>query len=131
MYLLDTCAISDLFSGVGKTQERVKAVSPSRIAISAVTTMEVLYGFQLSSGAEKKFAAAFRELCAATKVLPFDEPAAALAARIRAELKERGTPIGPWDLLIAATAVANGCILVSSNLREFNRIPDLAVEDWK
>jgi len=93
--------------------------------------MEVLYGFQLNGSAEKKFAAAFRELCAATKVLPFDEQAASLAARIRAELKERGTPIGPWDLLIAATAIANGCILVTSNLREFNRIPDLAVEDWK
>lgn len=61
---------------------------------------------------------------------PFDDQAAERYAQIRAELERMGTPIGPNDLLIAAIALSRQCTLVTSNVREFQRVADLAVEDW-
>jgi tRNA(fMet)-specific endonuclease VapC len=63
--------------------------------------------------------------------LPFDEAASEAYARIRAQLERGGRPVGPNDLLIAATAVANRLILVTHNTREFGRIEGLDVEDWE
>jgi tRNA(fMet)-specific endonuclease VapC len=62
--------------------------------------------------------------------LPFDDAAAEVYGRIRAELASRGTPIGPYDLMIAATALANNLILVTHNTREFARVSGLVLEDW-
>lgn len=130
-YLLDTCTISDFFSGTGKVQERLQAVSPAQISISTITVMEVLYGFALNASAKRRFSKAFHSLTSTVRVIPFDREAADEAASIRAHLKVRGTPIGPWDLLIGATAAAHDCILVTSNTREFERISTLSVEDWR
>jgi tRNA(fMet)-specific endonuclease VapC len=63
--------------------------------------------------------------------LPFDDHAAQRYGSIRADLEARGTPIGPNDLMIAAIALANDLTLVTANIREFNRIGDLRVEDWE
>ena len=63
--------------------------------------------------------------------LSFDEKAAKIFGRIRRELELVGTPIGPYDLLIAAIALANNLTLVTHNTREFSRIPALALEDWE
>jgi tRNA(fMet)-specific endonuclease VapC len=131
LYLLDTCTLSDLFEGFAKTEERLRATSPSQVAISTITVMEVLYGFALNSKAERKFASAFQSLCKATQVIPFDQAAAIAAAGIRARLKAKGTPVGSWDLLIAATAIAHKCVLVTSNIREFERIETLKLENWR
>jgi tRNA(fMet)-specific endonuclease VapC len=65
-----------------------------------------------------------------TTVLDFGRNAAHCAARIRAELERKGTPIGPFDTLIAGTAVSNQATLVTRNTREFRRIEGLAMEDW-
>jgi tRNA(fMet)-specific endonuclease VapC len=130
MYLLDTCTLSDFFSGKGKTQERLRSVSPAEVSISAITVMEIQYGFALNPAAKKRFSDPFQSLIASTAIILFDAKAADAAALIRAQLKMRGTPIGGWDLLIGATAVAHGCTLVTSNTREFERIEGLAVEDW-
>lgn len=131
MYLLDTCTLSDLFAGEGKTQECLRAVSPSQISISTITVMEVMYGFALNAAAKRRFADSFNNLLAVTTVIPLDSSAANVAAKIRAQLKNRGTPIGPWDLLIGATALAHGCILVTSNIRDFERIEGLKLENWR
>ena len=64
------------------------------------------------------------------KVLSFDEEAALVGARIRAHLERRGTPIGDLDSLIAAHALARDLILVTNNLREFERVPGLQAENW-
>ncbi|MBM3788553.1 MAG: type II toxin-antitoxin system VapC family toxin [Acidobacteria bacterium] len=69
-------------------------------------------------------------LVGACRVLPFDEMAARTAARIRLDLEARGSPIGPIDTLIAATALAHGAILVTHNVREFERVAGLIIEDW-
>lgn len=63
-------------------------------------------------------------------VLPFGPREARCAAGVRADLEEVGTPIGPIDTLIAGTALAHGAILVTRNVREFERVPGLRVEDW-
>lgn len=63
--------------------------------------------------------------------LPFDDRAAEQYGRIRADLMAKGTPIGPNDFMIAAIALANNVILVSHNLAEFGRVPDLTLEDWE
>ena len=63
--------------------------------------------------------------------LPFDDDAAEVYAIIRARLEAQGTPIGPYDLQIAAIALANNLILVTHNTREFSRVPGLLLEDWE
>ena len=63
--------------------------------------------------------------------LPFDDQAGLIHGRIRAQLAERGTPIGPNDLLIAAITLANDLTLVTHNIREFNRVEGLQIEDWE
>ena len=130
-YLLDTCTISDLFAGNNVTKQKLSAVSPSSVAISTVTVMEVLYGFELNPAIERKFSTAFKSLCGAVQILPLDQSAAEVASSIRAHLKIQGTPIGSFDLLISAIAVANECILVTDNSREFKRVPKLKIANWR
>ena len=63
--------------------------------------------------------------------LPFDDDAAEQQAQIRHHLETLGTPIGPSDLQIAAISLVHGCILVTHNTAEFNRVPGLRLEDWE
>jgi tRNA(fMet)-specific endonuclease VapC len=63
--------------------------------------------------------------------LPFDDRAAKIFGEIRAHLARLGTPIGPYDLQIAAIALANDVTLVTHNTREFSRVPHLRIEDWE
>ena len=65
------------------------------------------------------------------KSLPFDDEAAEKFGEIRATLARLGTPIGPYDLQIAAVAIVNGLTLVSHNMREFLRVPGLQLVDWE
>jgi tRNA(fMet)-specific endonuclease VapC len=63
--------------------------------------------------------------------MSFDDAVAEVYGRLRAELDLRGTPIGPNDLLIAATALAHGLTLVTRNEKEFGRVPGLRIENWE
>ena len=63
--------------------------------------------------------------------LPFDDAAALMYGRLRAELERAGTPIGANDLLIASIALANGLTLITHNTREFGRVPGLQIADWE
>ncbi len=65
------------------------------------------------------------------RMFDFDLAAARHFGEIRAELQQRGTPIGPYDLQIAGIARANQLILVTNNLNEFSRVPNLTCEDWE
>ena len=62
--------------------------------------------------------------------LPFNDQAAEAYGRIRARLGTQGTPIGPNDLIIAATAIAHNVTLITHNTREFSRVDSLRIEDW-
>jgi tRNA(fMet)-specific endonuclease VapC len=91
--------------------------------------MELVYGAERSNDPERNHAA-ITELLALTTVVPFDDAAALQAGLIRSHLAAAGTPIGPFDTLIAGHALSGSMILVTNNIKEFNRVPGLIVEDW-
>ncbi|MGN8275471.1 type II toxin-antitoxin system tRNA(fMet)-specific endonuclease VapC [Pseudomonas sp. SMN5] len=100
-----------------------------QLCISAVTLMELMYGAEKSSAPEKNLGV-IEGFCARLEVLPFCYEAAAHTGMIRAELAKAGKPIGPYDQMIAGHARSRGLIVVTNNLKEFERVPGLRVEDW-
>lgn len=114
--------------GEGRVAERLRGTSPQRVALPAVVVYEIRFGLR-RAGRELQLSD-FEALVQATTVLPFDDEAASHASSIRIDLESRGLPIGPHDLLIAATARRHGRVLVTHNTREFSRVRDLVVEDW-
>lgn len=129
MFALDTNAVSYLLRGEGRIAERLLAAAASEIAIPAVALYELRYGLR-RTGAPGRRTDAFEAFCTNVTVLPFDDAAAEVAATVRVTLERRGHPIGPHDLLIAATALSRGATLVTRNQREFARIEGLRCEDW-
>lgn len=129
-YLLDTniCAYLKRHQPP-EIVERFKRLERGDVAISSVTLGELEYGIQRSPRPEHD-RAILEELLELLLVLPFDAEAARHFGKIRVGLERLGTPIGPFDLQIAAHALSLDLILVTHNLREFRRVPDLRVEDW-
>jgi tRNA(fMet)-specific endonuclease VapC len=129
-YLLDTDTLSQFSRGHPAVLQRVKETSPSEIAISTVTYMEIEYGLALQSAKARKLRPILQAFFNAIRLLPFDEQAVKATAALRATLKIKGTPIGAYDALIAGTALAKGLIVVTGNTREYERIGGLMVENW-
>ncbi|WP_447746884.1 type II toxin-antitoxin system tRNA(fMet)-specific endonuclease VapC [Pseudomonas nicosulfuronedens] len=100
-----------------------------QLCISSVTLMELIYGAEKSSAPESSLAVV-EGFAARLEVLSYDSSAAAHTGQLRAELAKVGKPIGPYDQMIAGHARSLGLILVSNNLREFERMPGLRIEDW-
>jgi tRNA(fMet)-specific endonuclease VapC len=130
-YLLDTCAVSDFVKGEPKVLARVKATPPALIAVSTLTRMEVSFGLRLKPARARELAPVLEAFFVSITTLPFALVDAEAAAAIRSDLKAQGTPIGPYDALIGATALARGLTMVTSNIDEFERIGGLRVEDWR
>lgn len=127
--MLDTNALSELIRNPqGVLAQRLSALEPDTVCTSIIAACE------LRLGAQRKGSAALtqrvEELLQTLTVLPLDPPADAHYADIRATLERSGTPIGSHDLFIAAHARSRGMTLLTRNLREFQRVPGLAVEDW-
>lgn len=129
MFALDTNTLIYFFKGEGRVAERLLASPPSAIAIPSVTVFEIETGIAKSSDRHKR-RRQFDELLDLVAILPFDRDAATTAARIRAELERGGAPIGPFDTLIAGTALVHDATLVTRNTREFGRVRNLRVLDW-
>lgn len=100
-----------------------------QMCISAVTLMELIYGAEKSEFPERNLAS-IEGFAARLEVLNYDDAAAAHTGQLRAEQAKSGKPIGPYDQMIAGHARSKGLILVTNNLREFERVPGLRVEDW-
>ena len=99
------------------------------LCISTIVLTELLYGAEKSARpAENR--RAVEQFAARLTLLPFDDAAAAHAANIRATLERQGLPIGGYDVLIAGHALSRGLVVVTGNLREFNRVEGLRSEDW-
>jgi tRNA(fMet)-specific endonuclease VapC len=98
------------------------------LGISSVTAAELFFG-AARTGSQRNLDA-LRRLLATLEVAPFDALAAEVSGSLRAWLTSQGTPIGPYDTLIAAHAHALGVTLVSNNAREFERVPGLKLENW-
>ncbi len=129
MYILDTNTLIYFFKGMGNVPSKLLATSPKEIAIPSIVLYELEYGIAKSNSPRKR-QAQLNEICSVVEVLPFNSQEARCSALIRANLEKKGTPIGPYDLLIAGTAVAYQGILVTNNTKEFNRVPDLKLENW-
>ena len=114
---------------MGSVPEKLLEVSPKDIGLPSVVLYELEYGIA-KSVSPRKMQAQLKELCSLVNILPFDNEAARLSASIRAKLENQGTPIGPYDILIAGTALANKGILVTNNTKEFSRVPTLKLDNW-
>jgi tRNA(fMet)-specific endonuclease VapC len=129
-YLWDTnTCIAHLRGRFPALTKRLAREGPD-IALCSVVVSEILYGVLRSRDPAAESARSERFLQRLVS-LPFDAAAAVHAARIRAHLQQAGTPIGPYDVQIAAIALANGLTVVTHNTGEFRRVPGLAVEDWQ
>jgi len=131
MFLLDTNAcIRILNNSSPALVSRLKSQSPSQIRLSSVVKAELLYGARKSARAAhnlrvlQRFFEPFRSL-------PFDDSCSEHYGLIRTELERGGKPIGPYDMMIAATAIAHELTLVTHNTEEFSRVADLKWEDWE
>jgi tRNA(fMet)-specific endonuclease VapC len=100
-----------------------------RICISSVTLAELTYGVAKSTRQERN-GQALAAFSARLPVLDFDAAAAEAYGPLRADLESAGTPVGPYDLMIAAHALSRDLAVVTNNRREFDRVAGLSVEDW-
>lgn len=108
---------------------RFQALKPGEVGISAITEAELMHGAYKSQQVEQNLAA-IMDFSAQMEIVPFDSHATGTYGQMRAQLERQGTPIGPLDFQIAATALAYGLPLVTNNTREFRRVPGLLLEDW-
>jgi len=129
MYILDTNTLIYFFKGVGHVAEHLLAVPPKDIGLPAIVVFELNVGIAKSTSPKKR-RKQLKQLTDVVNVLPFGFDEARHAAEIRAGLEAQGRPIGPYDILIAATARSKKGILVTHNIKEFNRIRDLQIVDW-
>lgn len=131
MLILDSNTISYYFRGDPQVVPRLQALRPSDLGVPAIVEYELRYGLlRLPPDAAAPRLAALAQLLRSMQVLPFDSNCAVQAAQIRAGLEAMGTPIGPHDTLIAATALRHRATLVTRNVREFSRVPGLECLNW-
>lgn len=129
-YMLDTnICIYAIKNKPEQVLQRLKANLSKGICISAITLAELEHGVEKSAYPEKN-TLALMQFISVMSVLPFDDSAAIEYGKICADLQKKGTPIGTMDMLISAHAKAEDLILVTNNLREFERVKDLKTENW-
>ncbi|MBQ9256356.1 MAG: type II toxin-antitoxin system VapC family toxin [Acidaminococcaceae bacterium] len=130
MFLLDTNICFALMKNKNpKAAQRLFSCDPTEIAVSSITVYELEYGASKSQWPEKNRTNEKLFLAPFT-IIPFDSADAAVAGEIRQWLEQAGTPIGPYDLLIAAQGLARGFTVVTHNTGEFSRVPNLKLTDW-
>jgi tRNA(fMet)-specific endonuclease VapC len=105
-----------------------EGLSAGEIAVSSITGAELAYGVAKSGSTRNR--QALEKFLIPLDILPFDAVAMHQYGQLRAQLEKQGTPIGPLDMLIAAHALTLGCTLVTNNLREFERVPGITLENW-
>ena len=128
-YLLDTNIVSAWAKQSSPAVlKKMLGLSPDQLAISAMVQHELLFGLALAP--RIRSAVPTHEFLAIVTILPFTSACALRAADLRANLSKRGQPIGPYELLIAATALAHDLIMVTHNTAEFSRVDGLQLEDW-
>jgi tRNA(fMet)-specific endonuclease VapC len=127
--LVDTTICIAWLKGDKRVRDAWLALDPDELMLSSVVRAELLYGARHS----KQVSANLRRLevlFSAMRSVPFDDTAAGHYGLVRAQLATRGRPIGPNDLMIAATALAHDATLVTRNASEFSRVVGLRVVSW-
>ncbi len=128
-FLLDTNILSDLVRNPqGSVADRIADVGEAVVCTSIIVAAELRFG--AAKKGSQRLTSQLESILSAIDIQPFEVPADAAYARIRAELEAAGAPIGGNDMLIAAQALAADYIVVTDNEREFRRISGLRVENW-
>ncbi len=127
-YVLDTDAVVDLLRQRHSVAARLAAISPDDVAVTSMTAAELYYSAEASADPASNRAQVAR-LLGQLRVLAFGRRAAALHAELR--WKMRSKPIGSSDLVIAATTLAAGATLVTANTREYARVTELPIQNWR
>ncbi|MGI9043845.1 MAG: type II toxin-antitoxin system tRNA(fMet)-specific endonuclease VapC [Gemmatimonadaceae bacterium] len=131
MHLIDTCICIDILRGSSpQVPARFRAAMDSGVAVSSITAAELHHGLARGNRSERN-RRGLENFLGSVRVLPFGEKAAEAYGIVRYYLEHRGNVIGPYDLLIAAHAIAENAVLVTSNTREFKRVPTLELSDWR
>ena len=132
-YLLDTNAVIALLKNrpvIARKRLRRAAARGASITVSPIVLSELWYGVARSEHRRENAGRLRAFLSGAVSVVPFDEQDAVAAGHLRATLESAGTPIGPYDLLIAAQALRMRATLVTANISEFKRVRGLVWQDW-
>ena len=127
-FLLDSNAVIALLKGHAGFLTRLREYRPQDFGLPAIVMHELFYGAYKGQRREENVA---RLEALQFEVLDFDREDARQAGELRALLAAAGTPIGACDVLIAGQALARDLILVTHNMREFQRVAGLRIEDWK
>ena len=132
IYLLDTNSCSDVLRGRFRVAERMQGKAASEIFVSAITVAEATAG-ALKSHDAATILAAWQYFLApfVDRIVPFDKEAAEHYGDIRATLEKQGRMIGDRDCMIASIARSRGLTVVTSNAKEFARVPELTIENWR
>ena len=130
IYLLDTDTCIAVLRQKAAALARLEALSPDDCGISSITAFELFAGAEKSRNPQTE-RAKLERFFSVVDVLEFEETAATQAAIVRATLEKAGTPIGPYDLLIAGHALCLGVTLVTGNTDEFQRVAGLRIETWE
>ena len=129
-YLLDTnTCIYIIKRSPERLMLRFKRLRVGDVGVSAITVCELQFGVSNSSQPEKN-QRALTEFLGPLEILDFPATASVVYGEIRTRLQRAGTPIGSYDLLLAAHALHRNLTLVTNNVREFSRVPDLRIENW-
>lgn len=129
-YLLDTnICIYIIKKKPAEVFEKFKNLALGDVGISSITLAELQYGIAKSSSPEKN-REALEKFLTPIEILDFGYEATVEYGKIRTELEQKGIPIGPLDMLIASHAKSLDVVLVTNNVREFERVADLKIENW-
>jgi len=128
-YLIDTNVLSDLVKHPqGQIFQRIVAVGEDSVCTSIIVACELRFG--VAKSGSSRLVQQLECILEVLSVLPLEPPVDEHYAAIRIYLEQAGTPIGPNDLLIAAHALALDLTLVTANTREFERVPNLSLDNW-
>ncbi len=130
MYALDTNTVIHFFKGKGQIAQKLLGKAPKQIFVPIIVVYELEVGVLKSKERSREKVEQLERFLDFCSLCPFERKESRMAAKIRTELEEKGNSIGPMDILIAGSAMANGLILVTHNTDEFGRIKGLKLEDW-
>lgn len=128
-YLLDTNICIYWMKGVPGVDTKIAEVDPDDIMVSIITIAELLYGAYNSANVDNNLmkVRSFEEVI---NVLELDKDCIETYARIKAKLKTEGRILDDFDIMIGATALTNNCTLVTNNIKHFDRIDGITIENW-
>ncbi|MGL6140491.1 MAG: type II toxin-antitoxin system VapC family toxin [Planktothrix sp.] len=129
LYLLDTNIISELIKNPrGVIFYKIQEIGEDQVCTSIIVACESKFGAQKKNS--QKLIEKLETILDSIEILPLTHPVEQYYAEIRTYLEQQGTPIGSNDLLIAAHALTLNLTVVTNNVREFSRVPNLKVENW-